>query len=380
MHPETLAIHAGRKSDQATGAVTAPIHLSTTFERAADGSFPSGFEYSRDDNPNRRMLETCLAALEGGEEAIVFSSGMAAITAVIESLPPEHPRRLLLPDDMYFGIRSLLNETDLGARFDRAVVDMTDLDAVEAACAAPTGIVWIETPSNPLLKIVDISTVADIAHRAGAVVVVDNTWATPLLQRPFELGADLIVHALTKYIGGHSDLMIGGVVARHAGRHGAALRAAQKHKGAIPSPFECWLALRGMQSLAPRMNAHCSNAMAIAKFLSGHPAVSAVHYPGLPDHPGFGIASEQMTAFGGMLSFEVKGGRAEAMKVAASLKLITRATSLGGTHSLIEHRASVEGPETRAPENLLRLSVGLEHAQDLVADLQEALECIPRPS
>lgn len=348
MHPETLAIHAGQACDPVTGAIAAPIHLSTTFERAADGSFPSGFEYSRDNNPNRHNLETCLAALEGGGEAVTFASGMAAITAVIESLPAELPRRLVLTDDIYFGVRSLLNETDVGTRFEWAAVDMTNLEAVRAACSQPTGLVWIETPSNPLLKIVDIAAVTKIAREAGAVAAVDNTWATPLLQRPLELGADFIVHSLTKYIGGHSDVMIGAVVARESSRQTAALRAAQKHKGAVPSPIDCWLALRGIQSLAPRMKAHCANAMEIARFLSGHPAVSAVHYPGLPEHPGHGIAARQMTSFGGMLSFEVNGGRPEAMAVAAALKLITRATSLGGTHSLIEQRASVKGPDSMA--------------------------------
>ncbi|MCV9938313.1 PLP-dependent transferase [Boseaceae bacterium BT-24-1] len=373
MHPETLAVHAGQKSDPMTGAIAAPIYLSTTYERSVDGSFPSGFEYSRDDNPNRRNLEVCLAALEGGAEAITFASGMAAITAVIESLPDDLPRRLVLPDDIYFGVRSLLNETDIGKRFDWDVVDMTNLTAVREACSKPTGLVWIETPSNPLVKIVDIAAIVQVAQEAGAISAVDNTWATPLLQRPFEFGADLIVHSLTKYIGGHSDVMIGAVVSRASGPQNLALRAIQKHKGAIPSPLDCWLALRGIQSLAPRMQAHCHNAMEVARYLSGHAAVSAIHYPGLPAHPGFAVASKQMKSFGGMLSFEVVGGRNEAMAVAGALQLITRATSLGGTHTLIEHRASVEGPDTKAPESLLRMSVGLENVLDLIADLGQAL-------
>lgn len=373
MHPETLAVHAGQKSDPVTGAIAAPIYLSTTFERSADGTFPSGYEYSRDDNPNRRNLETCLVALEGGAEAITFASGMAAITAVIESLPDHLPKRLVLPDDIYFGVRSLLNETDVGRRFEWEVVDMTDLEAVRAACAKPTGLVWIETPSNPLVKIVDIAAIAKLAREVGAVSAVDNTWATPLLTRPFEFGADLIVHSLTKYIGGHSDVMIGAVVSREVGLQNLALRAIQKHKGSVPSPLDCWLALRGIQSLAPRMQVHCSNAMELARFLSQHPAVSIVHYPGLPTHPGFGVASKQMKSFGGMLSFEVAGARKEAMAAAGALRLIARATSLGGTHTLIEHRASVEGPQTKAPEALLRMSIGLENALDLIADLDQAL-------
>ncbi len=372
MHPETIAIHVGQACDQLTGAVAAPIHLSTTFERAEDGGFPSGFVYGRDGNPNRHSLEACLAALEGGVEAAAFASGMAAITAAIESLPTGLPRRLVLPDDMYFGIRALIDETDIGARFDWVAVDMTDLAAVKAACAEPTGLVWMETPSNPLIKIVDIEAVARIARAAGALVAVDNTWATPLLQRPFALGADIVVHSLTKYVGGHSDVMIGAVVLRENGPQLTLLRAIQNHKGAVPSPFDCWLALRGMQSLSARMRVHCANAELVAQFLAGHPAVAAVHYPALESHPGHAVAKRQMRSFGGMLAFEVHGGREEAMRFAAGLQLITRATSLGGTHTLIEHRASVEGPQTMAPEGLLRLSVGLEHPDDLIADLVAA--------
>jgi cystathionine gamma-synthase len=374
MRPETIAVHVGQECDRVSGAIATPINLSTTFERAGDGSYPSGFVYGREGNPNRRSLETCLAALEGGAEAVAFASGMAAIAAAIESLPAGRPRRLVLPDDMYFGIRGLLDETDIGSRFECSVVDMTDLAAVEASCTQPAGIVWIETPSNPLIKIVDIAAVARIAHRAAAVVVVDNTWATPLLQLPFELGADVVVHSLTKYVGGHSDVMIGAVVVRESAAQAANLRVIQRHKGSIPSPFDCWLALRGLQTLSARMRVHCDNAGALAQFLATHPAVAAVHYPGLESHAAHALAARQMKCFGGMLSFEVKGGSAEAMRVAANLRLITRATSLGGTHTLIEHRASVEGPQTMAPEGLLRLSVGLEHPDDLIADLQVALE------
>lgn len=374
MHPETMAIHAGRSTDPATGAVTLPIHLSTTFERAQDGSYPLGFEYSRDDNPNRRALETCLSALEGGAAAVTFASGMAAIATLLEALPLGGPRRVVFPNDMYFGIRSLLSETSLGQQIDAVVVDMTDLGAVDAACAHHrTALVWIETPSNPVVKVTDIAAVVAIARRAGAMVAVDNTWATPVLQRPLTLGADFVVHAVTKYIGGHSDLMVGAIVAREPTPLLERVRAAQKHKGAVPSPFECWLALRGVQSLAPRMRTHCANAMAVARYLAAHPGVAAVHYPGLHSHPGHAVAAKQMQSFGGMLSFEVKGGRDEAMQVAAAVKLFTRATSLGGAHSLIEHRASVEGPQSMAPESLLRVSIGLEHEEDLKADLAQAL-------
>ena len=375
MRIETLAVHAGRRVDPTTGAVAAPIHLSTTFERAADGGFPSGFIYSRDDNPNRQMLETCLAALEDGIEAVAFASGMAAIATVIEALPADSPRRLLMPADVYFGIRPLLARTDLAGRFEVATVDMTDLAAVERACAAVRpGLVWLETPSNPRLHITDIEVVTRLAHEVGAFVAVDNTWATPILQRPTGMGADFAVHALTKYLGGHSDVMIGGVVARERGRYLDNIRTAQVNKGAVPSPFECWLALRGIESLVPRFEAQCRNALAAATFLEGHPSVTTVHYPGLSSHPAHHLAMRQMKGIGGgMLSFEIAGARTQAMAVANALQLFIRATSLGGTHSLVEHRASAEGPETRAPESLLRLSIGLEHVDDLIADLDQAL-------
>ncbi|MGM8366808.1 trans-sulfuration enzyme family protein [Virgibacillus sp. W0181] len=375
MRFETKAVHSGRQVDKTTGAVSTPIHLSTTFERAADGSYPNAFEYGREDNPNRRALEDCMTALENGHDCVTFGSGMAAIASVIEALPTDKPRRLIMPNDMYFGIRSLITETDIGSRFDIVVIDMTDLHAVEKAIkSAPTGLVWIETPSNPLLKVTDIEAITKMAQQAGAYTAVDNTWATPVLQRPLTHGADLSIHSITKYIGGHSDLMIGAVVARSGSPMLTNLRAWQHSKGAVPSPFDCWLALRGVQSLAPRMMTHCSNALAIAEFLNQHPNVEAVHYPGLPEHGGHHIAARQMSAFGGMLSFQVKGGQDEAMAVAAKVRLFTRATSLGGTHSLIEHRSSVEGSKTMTPANLLRVSIGIENVDDLKEDLLQALE------
>ncbi len=382
MRIETLAVHAGRNVDPTTGAVAAPIHLSTTFERAPDGGFPSGFVYSRDNNPNRAMLETCLAALEDGVEAVAFASGMAAITAVMEAMPRDPPRRILIPEDVYFGIRPLLARTDLAERFEVAVIDMTDLAAVAKACdQIRPGLVWIETPSNPLLQVTDIAAVVAFAHAVGAFVAVDNTWATPILQRPTAIGADFAVHALTKYLGGHSDIMIGAVVARERGGYLDNIRAAQVNKGAVPSPFECWLALRGIESLVPRFEAQCRNAVAVATFLEGHCNVTRVHYPGLASHPAHQLAMRQMRGVGGgMLSFEVAGGRPEAMAVANALGLFIRATSLGGTHSLVEHRASAEGPQTRAPESLLRLSIGIEHVDDLIADLDQALAVLTKES
>ena len=375
MRFETKAIHSGRQVDRETGAVTMPIHLSTTYERNIDGSYTNDFMYSRGDNPNRRALEECLTSLENGHDCVTFSSGMAAISSVIEALPPDKPRRVIMPDDMYFGIRSLLSDTDIGSKFDTVMVDMTDLQEVEKAIKdAPTGLVWMETPSNPLVKVTDIEAVTKIAQQAGAYTVVDNTWPTPAIQRPLDLGVDFSLHSVTKYIGGHSDLMIGAVIAKSDNPMLENLRAWQHAKGAVPSPFDCWLALRGVQSLAPRMMVHCSNAMEIATFLEQHPNVEAVHYPGLASHPGHLIAAKQMNSFGGMLSFQVKGGEREAIDVTAKLRLFIRATSLGGTHSLIEHRASVEGSITTAPANLLRVSIGIENVEDLKEDLMQSLE------
>lgn len=374
MHIETLAVHAGREVDLATGAIAPPLNLSTTFERDADGGFRRGFEYSRDDNPNRRALETCLAALEGGAAAVAFPSGMAAIASVIEALTADSSGRIVLPTDMYFGVRSLLADTGFGRKLDFVAVDMTDVAAVAAACSkSQPSIVWLETPSNPLVSIADIARISEIGRGHGAAIVVDNTWATPILQRPLALGADIVVHSLTKYIGGHSDVMAGVAIARDDGAHVRELRAIQRNKGILAAPFDCWLALRGAASLSARMAVHCANAQGVAEFLERHPKVAAVHYPGLKSHAGHEIASRQMNGFGGMVSFEVQGARSEAMAVAAGLSVFTRATSLGGNHSLIEHRASVEGPDSMAPESLLRLSIGLEHIDDLLADFGAAL-------
>jgi cystathionine gamma-synthase len=302
---------------------------------------------------------------------------MAAIGAAIEALIAHRPSRLVLHNDMYFGMRPLLAETAFGRTLDVVSVDMTELSAVERVCEeASPGIVWIETPSNPLVSVVDIASVARIGRAHGAAIVADNTWATPILQRPLELGADMVVHSLTKYIGGHSDVMSGAIVVKEDGPYLKELRAIQRYRGVLASPFDCWLALRGTASPSARMAVHCSNAFAIARFLEKHAGATAVHYPGLKSHAGHEIAARQMRAFGGMLSVEVRGGREQAMAVAAALKIFTRATSLGGNHSLIEHRASIEGPATTTPESLLRLSIGLEHADDLIADLTHALRVL----
>lgn len=371
MRIETLAVKTGMDPDRANRAIASPITLSTTFERGEDGSYPGGFDYSRSGNPNRAALEAALAALEGGPEAVAFPSGMAATFSVIFSLSPgDH---VVAADDAYYGTGVLLRESFAERGIEASFVDMTDLDAVRSAMRSNTRLAWMETPSNPLIRISDIEAIAGIAREGGAISCCDNTWATPLLQRPLDLGMDLVMHSTTKYFGGHSDVTGGAVIVREGGETLEALRKIQKDGGLVPSPFDAWLTRRGLESLAARMAMHCANAMELARFLDAHPRVERVHYPGLEDDPGHALAARQMSDFGGMLSFDVVGGREEAFAVAANVKVIARATSLGGTHSLIEHRASVEGPMTRAPENLLRMSVGLEHVDDLKEDLDRAL-------
>lgn len=371
MHFETLAVHAGAAPDPATGAVVPAIHLSTTFQRSPDGSFPSGYAYIRDANPNRQALEAAMASLEGGASAVAFASGMAATMAVLQTLAPgDH---VVAPLDAYFGTATLLREHFVPWGIQVSFADMTDVSAVQAALRPNTRLIWMETPSNPTIAVTDLKAVAALAKSAGALTACDNTWATPFLQRPLALGVDLAMHSTTKYLSGHCDVMGGVVVARETGPLADRLRSVQAHGGAVPSPFDCWLVLRGIRTLPWRMRAHCSNAAAVAAFLAEHPRVERVHYPGLPSDPGYPLASSQMAAAGGMLSFVVAGGRAQAFAVAARLRLFTRATSLGGPESLVEHRASVEGAGTRAPEGLLRLSIGLEHPEDLIADLGDAL-------
>lgn len=372
MRFETRAVHAGRAVDPATGALGPPLHLSTTFERDPDGGYPRGFLYSRNANPNREALESCLAALEGGAAAAAFASGTAATAAVFQALAPgDH---VIAPEEVYTGTARLLGEPMARWGLQATFVDMTDLAAVEAAVRPATRLVWIETPSNPMLRITDVARVAAIARAAGAATVCDNTIATPVLQSPLALGADLVHHATTKYLGGHSDLMGGAIVARSAEGLFAGVRALQVATGAVPSPFDCWLLLRSIRSLPYRVRGHAANALRLATFLAGHRRVTAVHYPGLPGHPGHALAAGQMPGgFGAVLSIEVEGGRPAALAVAARVRLFTRATSYGGTDSYIEHRASIEGPGTRTPEGLLRISVGLEHPDDLIEDLAQAL-------
>jgi len=375
---ETLAVHAGHSVDPATGAVVPPIHLSTTFERAEDGSYPHGYIYSRNHNPNRNGLEAALAALEGGTSCAAFGSGLAAVTAVFQGLQPgDH---VVAPLDIYHGTANVLKHLFAKWRVTAAFVDMTNIDAVQAAVRANpvTRIVWIETPSNPLLQCVDIEAMAAIAHEAGARAVADNTFASPALQRPLELGCDLVMHATTKYLGGRSDVMGGAVITRADDAAFEDVRTAQLFGGAVPSPFDCWLVMRSLPTLPVRMQAHCANAMKVATFLQSHPKVSVVHYPGLESNPFHALAGKQMSGYGGMLSFELEGDKAAskdaAMAVAANVEIFTRATSLGGVESLIEHRASIEGAQSLTPQGLLRVSVGLEHPEDLIDDLAQALD------
>jgi cystathionine gamma-synthase len=372
MRLETIAVHAGHAPDAATAAVTPPIYLSTTFERDPDLSFRGGHLYARYSNPNRLSLEACLAQLEGGGAAACFASGSAATAAIFQSLEPE--AHIVLPEDAYYGTIKLVRDIFGPWRLRFSAVDMSDPGNVERAITDRTRIVWIETPSNPLVRVVDIAAIAARARQAGAWSVVDNTWATPVLQRPLELGADVVMHSTTKYLGGHSDVLGGALVARDES-HALFLkaRAVQQNLGSVPSPFDCWLVARGIRTLPWRVRAQTENARRLAEFLSAHRKVEAVHYPGLPSHSGHDIAKRQMAAPGAMLSLQVRGGRDAAIAFTNRLKLFTRATSLGGTESLIEHRQSVEGPDTRAPENLLRISVGLEHPDDLIEDLEQGL-------
>jgi len=376
MKIETIAIHAGRHTDQGTGAVTMPIHLSTTFERSAEGEYPLGFSYSRDQNPNRKALETCLAQLEGGKDALSFSSGLAVATAVMQGL--ERGDHIIAPDDVYWGLRKVIGGVFEKAGLETSYVDMTDEDAVRAALRPSTRLIWVETPSNPLMKVTDLRAIATLARNASSkiVTICDGTFATPVLQHPLDCGIDMVCHSTTKYIGGHSDVIGGALITGHDNYLFERARQAQKYGGSVPSPFDCWLTLRGIDTLPYRVRAHSANAMRLARHLKMHSSVETVHYPGLPDHPGYEIASQQMCGFGGMLSIQVHGGREEAMGVVARCQLFIRATSLGGAHSLIEHRASIEGPQTRTPQNLIRLSVGLEHTDDLIADLDQALDYI----
>jgi len=371
LKPDTLAVHAAREPDPGTGAVASPLHLSTTFERAPDGGYPHGFQYGRSGNPTRDALERAIAVLEGAAEALCFASGTAASMATFALLRPgDH---VIAPTECYYGTLKQLRQLfgTIGVGLTQA--DTWDLRALRDAWTPATRLLWIETPSNPRLRITDIAACAEFVHARGAVLACDSTFATPVLQQPLALGADIVMHSTTKFLAGHSDVTGGALAVRERGQLLQRLREYQHQAGAVPSPFDCWMIRRSMMTLPLRVRAQAATALQLAHFLAQHPGVERVHYPGLESHPGHEVAVRQMAGFGSMLSFEVAGGADAAMQVAARVRLFTRATSLGSVESLIEHRASIEGPETTTPGGLLRLSTGLEHPDDLVADLAQAL-------
>ena len=385
---ETLAIHAGQEPDPATGAVVPPIYQVSTYKQDGVGGLRGkelgevarwigGYEYSRTDNPTRGALEECLTALEGGGRSLVFASGMAASDCLLRSIcqPGDH---VLIPADAYGGTFRLFDKVLTRWNVSYQPVQTASIDEVRAAIRArPARLIWVETPTNPLLGIADIAALAEVAHEAGALLVVDNTFASPYLQQPLALGADAVVHSTTKYIGGHSDV-VGGAVVVADSLLADDLYFLRNAVGSVPGPFDAWLTLRGAKTLAVRMDRHCANAQRIADMLAGHPAVSAVYYPGLVHHPGHETAAKQMRAFGGMVSFLARGGPGQAVEICGRTRLFTLGESLGGVESLIEHparmtHASAAGSPLEVPANLVRLSVGIESADDLIEDLRAAL-------
>jgi cystathionine gamma-synthase len=372
---ETLTVHAGFDSDPATGAVVPAIQPSATFEQDAVGQPRNGYEYARTTNPTREVLERAVAALEGGTHGAAYASGLAATQNLLYLLEPG--QRILLADDVYGGTWRLAQKVWARYGVEVDVADLRDLDQLAFALTDKTGMVWLESPTNPLLKVVDIRAVARLAATIGAITVVDNTFATPYLQRPLDFGADVVLHSATKYLGGHSDV-VSGVVVTRSDEIAEKLRFHQNAAGAVPSPFDCWLVLRGLRTLAIRMDRACANAEIVAQWLTTRPEVSAVHYPGLPDHPQQELVERQMRFPGAMLSFQVRGGALVANRVAGATKVFTLAESLGAVESLIEvpavmTHASVAGSPLEVPPDLIRLSVGIEAAEDLVADLEQAL-------
>ena len=372
LHFSTLAIKSTLKTDPTTGAIIPPITLSTTFERGTDGSYKNDFVYSRENNPNRQQLEKSIALLENGAIGVAFASGMAATTALFQTLQPgDH---ILLPHDVYYAT-SVMAQTIFGNKgVEVDHVAMYDIKAVKKAIRPNTALVWLETPSNPQLNVSDIKKIAKLAHQVGALCAVDNTWGTPVLQQPINYGADVVMHSTTKYFGGHSDLLGGCLVLKQDGELANQIKTIQKLTGGVPSPFECWLTSRGIRTLHLRVMQQTKNAFRLAKYLEKHPKIEQVNYPGLKSHPHHKIAKKQMKGgYGAMLSVQVKGDAAYAMQLTGRLQLFTTATSLGGVESLVEHRKSIEGPASPTPDNLLRISVGLEYVEDLIADWEQAL-------
>ncbi len=373
MKLETIAIHAGNQIDQHSKAVIQPLTLSTTFQRGEDGGYAEGYMYSRIDNPNRRSLENVLSKLENGADACMFSSGNAAACAVFQALGPG--AHIIAPDDMYHGLRNQLLQVFAGI-LDIDFTDLSDLKAVEALIRPETRLIWIETPSNPLLKISDIQELVRLAKDRQLIVACDNTFSTPVFQQPLNLGCDLAMHSTTKYLSGHSDVVGGAIITAKKNKLWEKIRNIQVLSGAVPSPFDCYMTVRSIKTLPYRMRGHAQNAALIAGFLEKSKYVEKVFYPGLESHTGHDTALKQMSSFGGMLSFLVSGGVDEAIKVVNAVKVFTQATSLGGVESLVEHRASIEGPDTKTPGNLIRVSVGLENIEDLIADLEQAFKSI----
>ena len=372
--PETLAAQALGWTDPATGAVVPPVHPSAAYRRASDGSYPGGHSYTRDQNPGYDQTEALLAQLEGGHEALLFASGMAAATSLLECL--DLGARVVAPHEMYWTIRLWLERLVEAGRIALAWVPAGDLDALERAVSeAPTTLVWLETPSNPLGRITDLARSCAIAHAAGALVVVDGTLPTPVLTRPLEHGADLVLHSATKQLNGHTDVLAGALVTREDTPLWQRIRTDRGYRGAVLGPFEAWLLQRGLRTLFLRVRRSAENALAVAGALDAHPHVLETLYPGLPSHPGHEIATRQMDGgFGAVVSFRVTGGEARARRLAGALEVFHQASSLGGVESLVEHRASVEGPGSPVPDDLLRLSIGIEHPDDLIADLHRGFD------
>ena len=372
MKKETQAIHATNLVDETAGAIATPIFLTTTFTRDADGSYPKGHMYSRNSNPNRDALEKGLAVLEGGAKAFAFGSGLAAVSAVFQCL--KSGDHVLMPAVGYYASMKLADEIMGPWGLQMSQVDMEDIEAIKAAIQPNTKLIWVETPANPLLGISDIQAICTLAHSHGIFVGVDNTIATPILQNPITLGADIVMHATTKYIGGHSDVLGGAIIVREENDWSERLKRVQILMGATQSPLDCYLLARGLKTLPLRMREHSASALALAQRLENHSAIERVHYPGLASHPQHALAKRQMPhGFSGMISIQIKGDEANARKVASKLTLFQQATSLGGVESLAEHRKSIEGPDSKTPGNLLRLSIGLEHVDDLWEDLNQAL-------
>jgi len=371
MHFETLCIHAGLHVANDSKSIVPPISPSTIYEIGEDGRAEHDFHYARLGNPNRLQLETLLKTLERGEACATFASGLAASAAILQALSPgDH---VIVPDDIYSGNRKLMNGLMERWNLKFSYVRMTDFSAVEDSIKPNTKMIWIETPSNPMLRITDIRAMVALAEKQQIITVVDNTWPTPVNQLPLELGASIVVHSTTKYFGGHSDLMGGAVIAAKEDDFFERIRFNQRMAGAVPSPHDCWMLCRSTRSLPYRMKGHNENAFQIARFLEKHSKIAEVYYPGLESHPGHEVAKKQMSAFGGMISFLVDGSKEDTIRVVGKSKLITRATSLGGVESTWEHRLSTEGEGSQTPDNLIRISIGLEHPDDILEDITQAL-------